>query len=304
MKNKIKFSIVIALAPWREAEIIPYIKKQDYPKNKFEIIVIKGLNVPDNRNNGVKKAKGEIVVFLDDDAIIERDLLNKMDKFFMDHPEIDILGGPQLTPRSDKLFAKISGYALGSPFGAFGFYKRYTKAKLNLNADSSYITGANLTVKRNIFKKIKFDRKIYPADDVNFVNLAKEAGFKVGYSPEILIYHRRRANLRGLIEQIFDYGQSRSNKKLAAEHNKIPFFLIPSLFLIYLLSLPALYFISKLFLIPLSFYIALSLIFSIYESFKNYNFMSLFILPFLFLTIHLSYGAGVLYKKIKNIFNK
>jgi len=54
-----KFSLVIPLAPGRNAEILDSIKQLDYSKKEFEIIVEEGTNPSDNRNKGAKKSKGE-----------------------------------------------------------------------------------------------------------------------------------------------------------------------------------------------------------------------------------------------------
>ncbi len=301
--NKLRFSVVIALAPWRNAEVLPYLEKQDFPKNRFEIIIKKGLNVPDNRNNGVKSSKGEIIIFLDDDALIEKNFLASIDSFFLRNSEIDILGGPQLTPETDGFFARSNGYVLSNPFAMPAVYKRYKKSIETLDADSSYITGALLICRRNIFKSLNFNRNIYPADDVNLINLAKEKGFKVAYSPDVFIYHRRRANLKALIKQIFDYAKSRTSLGIKKQTNfQLVLFSIPSLFVLYLLLLPTLLFFSKLFLLPLLAYILLALVFSIYEGIINKNMSSIIVLPFIFLTVHVSYGLGFLSGTLSKLF--
>lgn len=290
--KKLKFSVVIALAPWREAEILDSLKKQNFPKKDYEIIIKKGTNVPNNRNSGIKDAKGRIILFLDDDAIIDPNFLAKVDNFFKRYPGIDILGGAQLTPKSDGFFAKLNGYALANPFASPKINKRYRRTKLDLDADSSYITGALMIAKRKVFNKIKFDPGIYPADDVTFIDNAKKLGFKVAVSPEVYIYHRRRPTIKGLIEQIYGYAKVR----IQAPFKRISdvLFWAPSLFLIYLVALIPLLFIHKLFIIPLLAYIGLALLFSSYEAIVNRSFFSFFILPFLFLIIHLSYGCGFL----------
>lgn len=290
--SKIKFSIVIALAPWREAEILSSISKLNYPKNKFEVIIQKGLNVPDNRNNGVKKAKGEIIVFLDDDGIIKSDFLKNVESFFDTYPQVDILGGPQLTPSSDKGFAKISGYALSDGFGAFGVNKRYKSSKLTLKADGNYITGALMIIRKKVFADLSFDRDVYPSDDFNFVNTARERGFTVAYSPDIVIYHRRRASLSGLIKQIFDYGKSKTQKDGLKHISRYPYILIPSIFLIYLLLLPTLASTSYYFIYPLYLYFVLVILFTLYNTLKNLELPALILLPIIYVAIHLSYGLG------------
>jgi len=43
-----KFSLIIPVTPERDAEIIDSIKKLDYPKSEFHIVVVKGRNPSGN----------------------------------------------------------------------------------------------------------------------------------------------------------------------------------------------------------------------------------------------------------------
>lgn len=292
MKRNIKFSIVIALAPWRSAEILESIKKLDYNPKKFETIIVKGLNVPENRNKGIKKSLGEFIIFLDDDALIEPDFLNKVERFFEQYPEISIVGGPQLTHPKDNLFAKTSGYVFEDVFSSPGINKRYKKSKLNLDANQDFISGVNMNCRKEVFKRIRFDKKLYPGDDVLFIRKAKAAGFKVAYAPEIYVYHRRRDDLKSLIKQVFDYAQVKPKSIANGEINLL--FIAPTLFFIYLLILPLLVLLSNLFLLPLLAYVVLAVTFALYETVINKNIFALFLLPFLFFIVHITYGIGFL----------
>lgn len=301
--KKPKFSLVIAVAPWRDAEIISSINKLNYPKDQFEVIIKKGPKAQDNRNNGVKASKGEIILFLDDDGIIESDFLKKVDSFFKRYPQVDILGGPQITPNTDKTFARVSGYAMSTKLGAGGASKRYKRNNLTLDADSNYISGALMICKRKVFKKLEFNRNIYPGDDTNFIESAKNKGFVVAFDPDIFIYHRRRADLKGYIKQVGTFAYTRSSVKLIREKFTSPFFYIPSMFLIYLAVLPTLLFISKLFLIPLITYVILILSVSIIETIKNKDSSAILILPWLFFLTHIVYGTMFIYGYIISISN-
>src|SRR3989344_7895011 len=195
-----KISIVIAVAPNRDAEVLSSLKNVDYPKKNYEVIVVKGLNPSENRNNGVKKAKGDIIAFIDDDAIVHKDILKNAERFFNKYKNIDIIGGPQLTPKNDKWFARISGYALESYFGANKMSKRYKIGKLDFDADENSLTSANCFVRKNVFKKINgFNVKLFPGEDPEFFAMAKKNGFKIAYAPNVVIYHRRRASLPNLM---------------------------------------------------------------------------------------------------------
>ena len=175
--EKLKFSLVVALAPNRNLELKDSLKNLDYPKNKYELIIERGINPSENRNRGIKKSKGEIIAFIDDDAIVNKNLLKNAEEFLEEHKNIEIVGGTQLTPKSDKFFAKISGYVLENPFGTYKMSNRYKKGKLNLDADESSITSAICFVRKDVFKKIKgFNPILFPGEDPEFFGRAKKNG--------------------------------------------------------------------------------------------------------------------------------
>jgi len=71
-------------------------------------------------------------------------------------------------------------------------------------------------------------------------------------------------------------------------------FFIPSLFVLYLVSLSFLAFIHKIFLIPLILYIVIAFGAGIYEAVKNKSILGLVLIPFFYACIHISYGVGFL----------
>ena len=295
----VKFSIVIPLAPGRNAEVLDSLKVVDYDKKDYEVIVERGLNTSDNRNNGAAKAKGDIILILDDDAYVDKDLLKNGELFFEKYKDVDIVGGPQLTPKTDKWFAKTSGYAIDSYFGTQNMSKRYKKGKLSFDG-WHVITSAMCFVRKEVFGKVKFNPKLFPGEDPEFFYGAKKKGFTVAYSPELVIYHKRRDTLRGFLKQFYLYGKFRL--KLKTGKVSLLFF-IPSCFVLYLVSLPLLAFIHKLFLVPLGLYLVLTLVSGFYEAVKNKSFLGLILLPFFYACIHISYGAGFLVGIINKLVN-
>ena len=293
----VKISIIVPLEPGRNAEVLDSIKEADYDKKDYEVIVEEGTNVSENRNNGIRKATGEIILLLDDDAYIDKDLLKNGEKFLEKYKDIDIVGGPQLTPKNDKWFAKNSGYAIASYFGTQNMNKRYKKGKLSFDGWNS-LTSAVCFVRKKVFKKIQFNPNLFPGEDPEFYYNAKKIGFKIAYSPNLIIYHKRRDTLKRFLKQFYLYGKAKIN----TGYLNLLFF-IPSLFVLYLISMPLLVFIHKLFLIPLGLYIVLTLIFGIYESLKNNSILGLFLLPFFYACIHISYGVGFLVGVVNKLVN-
>jgi len=317
-----KFTLVIPVAPERGAEIIESIKELDYPKSEFHVVVVRGLNPSDNRNKGASRALGEYIVFLDDDAKIEKDYLLKIEDFFNRHPEVDVVGGPQLTPEDDRGFAKVSGYALSSFFGAWTLMSRYSATKEMIDVDETVITSANLICRKEVLEEVKFDSNLFPGEDPKFISDVKKAGFIVGYNPQIRIFHRRRADIKSLIKQIYYYGKVRPEKENFIETLSRPFFLVPSLFVIYLFLLILSVFINPVltggvigvvgedvggylrffWVFPILLYIILILLFGLYDSSKNGNVKAFLVLPSIYPLIHISYGVGMIYGYFKKVF--
>ena len=315
-----RFTLVVPLAPERNAPIIEAIEKLNYDKKEFHVIVAVGRNPSRNRNKSIEKAKGEFIVFLDDDAFINEDYLGKVDEFIEKHPEIDVVGGPQLTPQDDNIFAKISGYGLSSKFGAWKLANRYESKKENLDADETALTSANLICKKKVMNEVKFDEDLFPGEDPKFISDVRKMGFRVAYTPKFILYHKRRPNYKLFVKQMFNYGKVRPKKESFIETIKKPFFLVPSLFFVYLMLLMISIMINPsitgnavniekyhlnnlgfLWLFPLILYIILVLVFTIYDSIKNKDPKAIFILPFIYPSIHLSYGFGMIYGYLKKL---
>src|SRR3989344_3012879 len=296
---KPKFSIVIAVAPYRNAEVFNSLKNLDYDKKKYEIIVKHGYNASENRNYGVKKAKGEIIYFLDDVAIVDKNILRNAEDFFNKY-NADIIGGPQLTPKDDKFFSKMFGAAIETFWCSYKMSSRYKRGKLNLNADELSITSANCFVKKDVFKKIKgFDTRLWPGEDPEFFSRAKKSGLKIAYSPDLVIYHRRRNNLKAFLKQHYNYGRVRLKKEWINKENINFIMVIPSIFTIYTILLPIMLIFSWQFSIPIILHLMVDILVAIYISFRK-NIFYLPFLPFIFFLVHFSYGLGM----IKNLFER
>ena len=296
------FSVVIALAPDRSAEVLQSLKKAHYPQEKIEIVIKTGLNPSENRNKGVQEAQGEIIAFIDDDAIVDADIFKHAEQFFKDHPEIDLVGGPQLTPETDKFFAKTSGFVLTNYFGTSKMSYRYKKGKENLDADENYLTSANCFMKRKSFLKTTgFNPVLFPGEDPEFFTRIKYKGLKLAYSPDLIVYHRRRANLKGFLKQFYRYGYVRYLKERMNGNHVGMLFFAPMGFMLYVLAGLILTFtVNPWFILPIAFYFALDLLVSLGISLKRgvHRFPLLFALFFL---LHMIYGLGMLNYFIKKI---
>src|SRR3989344_863887 len=287
-----KISAIIPAGLESDLDILNNLKDN---KADVNFIIERGPNPSKNRNRGIKKTKTKFVAFLNAHTSLTEDWTKEVQTFFKEYPEIDIVGGPQLTSKEDPIFERASGYILSSIFGTGEARTRYKIKNLDLNANEKHLTSANLICRRKVFNSVLFDENLWPGEDPKFIDDAIKSGFRVAYSPNIRVYQKRRKNVSELFKQVFNYGFTRTKKEGFLETSKKPLFLVPSIFLLYLAVLPTLISLNLIFLAPILIYLSFNILFSLFEISKNKDPSAIFLMPFLFLVVHLSYGFGFIY---------
>src|SRR5262249_49773393 len=66
------------------------------------------------RNTGLNAATGDIIAYIDDDAFPDRDWLKRLALAFLDAEYVGV-GGPNISPPGDPLFAECVAHAPGGP---------------------------------------------------------------------------------------------------------------------------------------------------------------------------------------------
>ncbi len=236
-------------------ETIPAILKQTY--QNFEIIVLpdkptkekfpKTRIIPSwpevgpaqKRNLGAKKARGEILAFIDDDAYPDKNWLkNALAVFkqqassaqaplsnqisnikqapplaersiFLNRSSLAAVCGPGVTPPHDPLLAQVSGWMWASFLGSGGAgrYRCWPQKKQMVDDFPTF----NLLVKKSDFLKVGgFNANFWPGEDTKLCHdLVYRLGKKIIYDPKILVYHHRRKIFKDHLKQIGRYGLHR-----------------------------------------------------------------------------------------------
>jgi len=197
----------------------------DYPRSRFEVIVVdngckdgtmemvyrefpevtlifeKRKNSCFARNAGWKNAKGQIVAYTDDDCVVDPCWLRILVSSFTS-AEIGGVGGPLLLLlRPESVVKKFHGTPVGN------FYKGDEKILVK------ELITANLAVRREVFKKNKFDVSLAYTDleDIDFCRSLMEAGYKLLYVPSAKVYHNidpKRVGIPYLLKRAFFSGIS------------------------------------------------------------------------------------------------
>ena len=134
------------------------------------------------RNRGLKAAQGSIIVFTDDDCIVDPGWIAALWSEFAADPDVAIVGG-----RVDLYSTEDQPVSI-RPIAE---RVRYT----NATQIYSLIMGCNLAVRRGLAERIGgFDpafggSKGVVADDIEFVYRALKAGFGIVFSPAARVLH-------------------------------------------------------------------------------------------------------------------
>ena len=139
------------------------------------------------RNKAIKKAKGEIVLFIGDDIYAQEDFLKTHVNFHQDHPEQKFAClGLILWDPTKRINLFMEWLTNGGPQFA------YHKLEPNKSASSFYFYTSNVSLKRELLEKHKFDTdfKGYGWEDIELgYRLEKEEEMEVIYTPDALAYH-------------------------------------------------------------------------------------------------------------------
>ena len=297
------------------------ILNQDYDKNKVEIIIADGLStdgtlpiirefqlmyrnikiienkkktVPGGFNNALNICRGEVVIRVDGHTILSSDYVTKCVRS-LEEKKADNVGG-LMTPKSNSFIGNLVSLATSSRFGIGNSYFHFSK--IGRWVDTVYL-GA---WKRDVFSKIGgFDEDLVRNQDDEFNFRLIQSGGRIWLNPEIKSIYKPRNSLIKLVVQYFQYGfykvrvmQKRAG--ISSIRQLIPPAFVISLILSLIMSLKT--FIP--FLTLISFYLIFNVSFTVVIIFEKIrklkiNPFSIFIfLPFIFFSIHVSYGMGYL----------
>jgi glycosyltransferase involved in cell wall biosynthesis len=209
----------------RLKEAVGSLKKQTYPKDRYEIIIVDDGsddgtkewaqreigNRSGNlkyffqehsgparaRNNGIKNALGEVIAFIDSDCVASPSWLEEIVKGY-DKPGVAGIGG---RIRASPTASKISQYCA---------YVRMNEQPVADKTGIVYIITGNASFKKANLDKVQgFDERYdFPGgEDPDLCYRIKRQGYVFQYNRNAVVYNRHKEKLRELFRSYFNYGK-------------------------------------------------------------------------------------------------
>jgi len=165
------------------------------------------------RNLGVRLATGDIIAFIDDDIIVDKNWLSRHVQNY-DDPEVIGVGG-RIQPLWESEPSSIPDelhWIIGCTYD--GYAKKVSEVRNNF--------GGNFSFRREVFDRLSFptffqklEGSLRGTEDTQFCILVQQTftNCKIVYDPEAVAYHRvdsRRINLKHILKRAFSEGFSKA----------------------------------------------------------------------------------------------
>ncbi len=223
------YPLVSVIVPVRNrseeiADCLASLAHLDYPPGKMEILVVDDsssdstpevistfpvalwrLTEPKQasfcRNLAARKAKGEILAFIDSDCQAHPLWLKDLVPAFKD-PALGAIGGMVAASSGEKGLDRYEEVKSSLSIGAW--FRRSQEADRFF-----YLPSCNLLVKRDVFLSLRgFREDLQVGEDVDLCWRLQDEGFQMEYRPRGKIYHRHRNRLSPFCRRRFEYGTS------------------------------------------------------------------------------------------------
>ena len=167
--------------------------KASYPEVSFRYFLEPSQGLSYARNRGIRESKGEILVYVDDDAFVDAKYLANYAELFNRRPDIDAAGGPIIPYYESGIEPEWMTYHLKrllTGFLYFGDSERDFPGK-------NYPGGGNAAYRKAVFDKIglynpdlgRNGENLGCGEEKDIFDKMTAAGMKFVYVPECILHH-------------------------------------------------------------------------------------------------------------------
>lgn len=329
--------LVSIIIPCRDEEkfinkCLDSIIANDYPKNRFELLVVDGMSNDGTRgilkhyvqkysyirrldnpkkitscalNIGIKNSRGELILWMSAHNKYEKEYISQCVKYLVRY-NADAVGGIiKARPRKDNLIEKSICIATSHPFGV-----GKSIHKIGSKNPQWTDTAFGVCYKKEIFERVgTFNENLVRGQDMEFSLRLKKAGLRTLLVPDIVSYYYPRSDFKSFLRHNFKNGvwailpfKYTSIMPVLWRH-LVPITFVSSLIIFGVLSFFFKFFFW-LFLLVIAVYSLFGIYFSTKISIHESDLRYLFVMPIIFSSLHIGYGLGSLLGMLKVVISK
>lgn len=216
----------------------------DIIKEKFpEVVLIKStenLGFAGGNNLGVKKAKGDYLLFINNDTIVPKGFIEPLVQTLQNDDSIGMVS-PKIKFHWDPTLIQYAGYTPMNHWtirnSSIGYHQK-DNGDYDVPEETQSIHGAAMMVPKRVVDKVGMMTEIYFLyyEEHDWAEMIKRAGYKIYYQPKSHILHKESVST-GKFSPLKTYYISR-NRILYARRNFRPFQLFISLLFQCFFSIP------------------------------------------------------------------
>lgn len=142
------------------------------------------------RNIGINLSKGKFVVFLDDDALVDKDWLNALFGTFENH-NADVVGG-----KVELLFENEKPQWLENDLLIYLSHLDWSNEEIEIDLQKQWLVGANIAFKKSIFTEYKFltilgrnGKTLLSGEETEICQRIQNKGGIIYFSPKAIVHH-------------------------------------------------------------------------------------------------------------------
>jgi GT2 family glycosyltransferase len=178
----------------------------------INIIINKHPGLSEARNLGIKNANGDIIAFIDDDAVAGKNYLSNLAKNYEDENVVGVGGKilPKEKPNYPEELYWIGGFT----------YKGFPEERCEVRN----VHGCNMSFRSEVFDKVglfdtklgRVGRKLVTAEETEFSIRALNSfpDSKIIYDPSVVVYHKTheyRQTFRYMMRRGYHEGMSKAH---------------------------------------------------------------------------------------------
>jgi len=174
------------------------------------------LGVSGGRNLGLRHVTGDIVITIDDDAILEsNDSLTEISALFARDGDVGAIA-----------FKIINYYTNQVESNEFPWWNN--KRNKDTRFETSWIIGAGHAIRREVYRNIGYYRNYYPYghEELDLSLRILDAGYKIYYEPTVIVLHKKSTQSRVFDLKDKEFFINQLSKRIIVAIRNLPFFFI------------------------------------------------------------------------------